>query len=493
MKLVNFNFSLILFLVFSHNSYSQEPMPEDMPPMSQEDPAASPFAKSKQTQPPLFGGPAPKEAPPKMPEAQMRPDFDKPKEFGNDDEGPREKDPLFEPGKEPMDMRPRMGEEGRPDMPGMERRPEGLPQMPEEGPMMRPMDERAPMGMEGNRDFSEGPRKEEFGMMPRSEEEFHDRPAERPMFGPRENFGAPFGPRGMEGGPVAAEMPKPPSEVIDPKIQEIAPKGLDTTDVGNQGNWLLKRVWYEQAEEAFGKLLQKLDSIIQQQIKLFKSVTETEKKSESVFKKSGLELDDIDAALSFVIKEGKEKSAEKEAKKVIDVKELVVENVKNLEDLQKQISQYRELEASVNDVVNQVISQVNRSRKYQQEGWSDFKEIGNTLNDDKAKKLYYKIEGYLQTLNKVSDYLSGALQDYLNNVSNQQMQAAESISNLVKELEKKELNISEAEKTFKDAKKLLEEEEEREHQRKVEAKKKEKVAVKKSWYSSILDWFASWF
>lgn len=479
MKLVNFNFSLILFLVFSHNSYSQEPMPEDVSHMPYKDPAASPFESSKQTTPPsLLGGPASQEATPKMPDAQMRPDFDRPKELGKDMKTPGEK----ESGK----IGPRKGDEVRPDMTGMDRRPEGFPQRPEERPMMHPMDESDPMGMEE-------PRREEFNMAHRPGEESHGMSGERPMFGPRENFGAPFGPRSMEGGPVAAEMPKPPSEVIDPKIQEIAPKGLDTTDVGNQGNWLLKRVWYEQAEEAFGKLLQKLDNIIQQQIKLFKLVTEAEKKSESVFKKSGLELDDIDAALSFVIKEGKEKSAEKEAKKVIEVKELVVENVKSLEDLQKKISQYHELETSVNDVVNQVISQVNRSRKYQQESWSDFKEIGNTLNDDKAKKLYYKMEGYLQTLNKISDYLSGSLKDYLNKVSNQQMQAAESISNLVKELEKKELNISEAEKTFKDAKKLLEEEEEKEHQRKVEAKKKEKVAVKKSWYSSIIDWFTSWF
>ena len=310
----------------------------------------------------------------------------------------------------------------------------------------------------------------------------------------KSQMGPPSGPSGPPSGSPSglAEMPKPPKAVIDPRIKEIVPKGLDTTDVGNQGNWLLKRVWYEQAEDTFGKLLHELDSIIQLQIKLFKLVTSSEKKAEVAFKKIGLETDVVKKQLDYIIKEAKDKSTDKEASVVREAKELVSEHLKSFEQLQGDVKKYYESEASLNDVVNQIISQVNKAREYQKDGWDDFKEIGSTLDDAKAKKLYYKLEGYQQTLTGINNYLSGALKSFIEKLSSHSSQTADKIVALLHELEKKDINLSEIEKTFKDASELLEKEE-KEAKRKADAKAKKKKPVNKGWFASIIDWFTSWF
>ena len=72
------------------------------------------------------------------------------------------------------------------------------------------------------------------------------------------------------------------------------------------------------------------------------------------------------------------------------------------------------------------------------------------------------------------------------------MQTADKIVALLQDLEKKDINLSEIEKTLKDASKLLEKEE-KEAKRKADVKAKKKKQVSKGWFSSIVNWFTSWF
>src|SRR3990167_6439209 len=127
-------------------------------------------------------------------------------------------------------------------------------------------------------------------------------------------------------------VPKPPVEVKKPEIKKIISKGLDTTDVGNQGNWLLKRVWYEQAEDRFGKILESLDSIIQQQIKFFKSITEAEKNSEDIFSKANFKIAELAETVKILLIQFDKKDILEEATLVRETRELVLENKANLEN-----------------------------------------------------------------------------------------------------------------------------------------------------------------
>ena len=289
-------------------------------------------------------------------------------------------------------------------------------------------------------------------------------------------------------------VPQPLVEVKKPEIKKVISKGLDTTDVGNQGNWLLKRVWYEQAEDTFGKILESLDSIIQQQIKLFKSITEAEKNSEDIFSKANLKIAELAETVKILLIQFDKKDILEEATLVRETRELVLENKANLEKLQEEIIRYQDLEETSTSVVNQIISQVNKAREYQKNGWANFKEIGETLNDDKAKDLYYKMEGYAQTLEKINSYLSGSLLNFLNNLSSKSMQAAKDIIASLDTLKNKELEIIKAANIFENAKEYLEEELAQEAKKAAAAKKaKQKKAESSGWFSSIINWFQSWF
>src|SRR3990167_922555 len=240
------------------------------------------------------------------------------------------------------------------------------------------------------------------------------------------------------------EMPKPPSEVTKPKNVRLP--NIDTTKVGNQGNWLLKKVWFEQAEDTFGKILDARDKIIQQQIKLFKSVTSAGKDSESNFKNINIEPDEIKSIITNLqMIEKKDDSGKAEASMVRDIKELIAEHKSALDSLNKSSSKQIEIEASISAVVDQVIAQINRARTMQSDAWTDFKEIGNTLNDETAKKLFYKMEGYSQTLSKIDSYLSGSLNSYLQSLFDQSSTLAKEITTQFEKLDQDGLNLVKAE------------------------------------------------
>ncbi len=305
--------------------------------------------------------------------------------------------------------------------------------------------------------------------------------------------------------PKKEEVNKPknePSQQIQPAKQPvIEPKEdmekdivntLDTLSVEDEGNWLLKRVWWEQAEATFEKIINLNNQMLQPQMEYFNRKNEANKAVEEMFRKIGFQYGELHEMLNYFLESV---SKEREAVGILSTEERDFLNLVNgkrqeLENLQTDLNSLNELETKFNEVLNQLAAQINKCREYEKNAWNDFKEIGRILNDKKAKALFYQIEGYLKNVQSIFNYINVDLKKYFDGLLDKADKLATSILSKIEELNNQGFNIKEEYQKIKQI----------EEQREIEAALKKRKAEegvkpkpKQGWLDSIIGWFKSFY
>ncbi len=192
--------------------------------------------------------------------------------------------------------------------------------------------------------------------------------------------------------------------------QEL-PMTLDTTAVDAEGNWLLKRAFWEQAERAYEKIMAINSAIYDQQIKFVKARNEADDLSDSSFRKLGFEQGQLSGLFDGMLAEIKQQreqqltfsAPERQLLKSLNEKQQELEQLKlNLESIE-------ELDNTLDKSMLNLNNQVKNCRDYEKQAWDHFKAIGRELNDKKARLLFYEMQGYLRTVEKNKDYFAGQL------------------------------------------------------------------------------------
>jgi len=276
--------------------------------------------------------------------------------------------------------------------------------------------------------------------------------------------------------PVQVEADRPTSQAAVPS--EL--KGIDTLKVDEPGgNWLVKRMWWEKAEEKMDNIEKEVENIMQSRMAFFEKRDKADSKVfDPFYSEVGLDQGQLEMITSYFIDELKEMREKKDAldregraflQKLQDEKRVLKQTKVDVQAIKK-------LDDSLDNAVTKLLGQVNLAAKYRREAREFFKEIGKTLDHNKARELFHEIQALWQSIKKVGKYISGELSQSFEQVIANAKTQTDRIKAAVDQLEKKGLDFR---KKFDELESKAEDKKEEEEKQKRRALLKEQFKEEK--------------
>jgi len=222
------------------------------------------------------------------------------------------------------------------------------------------------------------------------------------------------------------------------------PSTLDTTRVDAGGNWVKKRAYWEKAEEIIEKISTANSAIHEQHIKFIKAQTEADDQLDKAFRELGFEqgqFADLVERLLEEIKQQQEKQGDlPEAKRQME--KTLKEKQRELEESKKALQDIDELEKKLEETIVKVHEQVQVCVGLGKKALDSFLAIGRELNDQKARLMYYEMDGFLATIEKNSTYISQELWNYFDSTAASIKQKIGEIGTKITEMRKKGTDLA---------------------------------------------------
>lgn len=226
---------------------------------------------------------------------------------------------------------------------------------------------------------------------------------------------------------VVAKIPAKPEALKEPTSckreniyleltpPECVPSALDTTDIEAQGNWVIKRAFWEQAEKAYEKIMKVNNTLYEQQAQFVQARNDADKLSDGALRELGFEQGQVKEFINGLIESVKQQREQKgdlneEGRKLLQE---LKERQHELEQLSLRLKTLDDLSDALDKVLAAMTEQINVCRNYEKQAWDNFKKIGKELNDKKARLLFYEIDGFLRNAQQTRDYVTQTLWQYM--------------------------------------------------------------------------------
>ncbi len=220
-----------------------------------------------------------------------------------------------------------------------------------------------------------------------------------------------------------AAKPLAKKNTVTPKKQESEKQlnygsGIDTLDVESGGNWLQKRVIWEDAQRKYEKIQETQQRALEARIVFFEKRSSSDKMLNVFYSEIGFaqgELDEIlDTLLASIEKARQQQGTLTDKEREIQAK--LYEKKNELEQLKTAIKSMTDLDAALDTALMQLVSQITLTADYQRQAWQKFKDIGQELDDRKAKEYYLQMDVSAKNIEAIEVYIKGALNQYFDNV-----------------------------------------------------------------------------
>lgn len=357
-------------------------------------------------------------------------------------------------------------------------------QLPSEG---FSSEEPSPEKFPSTRSMDSEPMRNESSVSPFEEQQQpEDRFTEPFSSMPRENIDQPF-----EQHMPMQEFPQVQQSTAD--ASDDLEETINTIEAEDEGNWLLKRVWWEQAEDLFGQIIQLNDRVMQLQVGLINQRSNLDKTIDQLFKSIGIEQASLQEILAYVFDTILPSSESIEIAEEKTFYEKINTYKNNIESVRSSLQTLEEQDRLLSEAMVQLMGLVNECRNYESTSWKNFKEIGRILNDEKAKTLFYEIDAAHKNIQSLLTYIQAQLTEFVQQTTATMQTSAESIVQEVKNLKEADVHIEQfvtEHKELLEKKKIMQEQAERK-QRILEEQKKKKL--NQGFFASVLDWFGAWF
>ncbi len=295
---------------------------------------------------------------------------------------------------------------------------------------------------------------------------------------------APMIPNPEQQAPVAAETPAPAN--VAPLGKEY---GIETIDVESGGNWLIKRVIWEDGQRLYEKINSLLKDILESRISFFEVRAAADRSLITFFVQSGFAQGELQEALEELISTVEHDRSQhqgniSESERAIQTS--AEEKKKTLVQLQTDVKSIGDFDTALDNALTEMMRQINRSMDYERQGWQRFKEIGQEIDDRKARISYAHMEAAFKNLQAINAYLNGPFANYFTDASQRLASLTDTVSTQVADLKKDGVllknKLTDVELAEQQA---AQEKAEKEKKEKAEAEKKAAEAKKKTWYSSF--------
>lgn len=221
---------------------------------------------------------------------------------------------------------------------------------------------------------------------------------------------------------------------------------LDTIDVEDGGNWLIKR----QAVEGMIDIIEQIDTlftkIIESRFEFLVQRNQANKEFDLFAQTIGFDLGSLDQLLSTLFDHlAKERTQEGDLSE--DERELqqsMQEQKKELETIQDAAQKIMARDAKIDESVMSIEQQINVARSYQNQAWRNFQAVKMVWSEEKAQELYQKTEALLNNLRQIyQTWLKGDLQRYVTELIQSSRADMQKIKDKMQTLKDKGIDLKE--------------------------------------------------
>lgn len=247
--------------------------------------------------------------------------------------------------------------------------------------------------------------------------------------------------------PATPFEPKP--MVTEIELQEVEPEpeivGIDTMNLEEaQGNWLFKRIWWERALERYEKIQALVSQVWEYRMQYFLKRSELDRSTLDPFYVSvGLSQGELQEVIAEI---ASKLDAERQQEGTLDQQERALSQElqterESLQELKTVVDNIMELDHAIDDALNRLLEQANKTRDYERESWTSFKQISQELSDAKARDLYYKMDMYMRNIKDIQRYLQQDFAHYFQETTNKLSAEVERVKNVVQSLKEKGVDL----------------------------------------------------
>lgn len=203
------------------------------------------------------------------------------------------------------------------------------------------------------------------------------------------------------------------TKTVQPKKEET----LDTIDIDEGGNWLIKRQIFEDTFKLMDQMDQVNIKIRDMRMTFYKSRNDIDKQVALFIKDIGFSLGKLDQMATMVLNDmeqerKREGSLSDEERSIVASLENVEEEIKQIQDaIQEIMSLDNKIDA---EILKSLEDRINESASYRQQGWKNLQSIKQILSDEKAQNLYNKTKALYETMQNVLSWLQTKLLPYFN-------------------------------------------------------------------------------
>lgn len=195
-------------------------------------------------------------------------------------------------------------------------------------------------------------------------------------------------------------------------------RGVDTIDVETGGNWLKKRVIWENAQNTYEKITGIMQRIVDARMEFFAKRSSSDKELNLFYSEIGFaqgELDEVlDVLLETIEKERDGQGKLSDQERVLRAR--LIEKKEELEQLKSDVKSISELDAAMDNALTQLLQQINNALGYEKQAWQKFKDIGQELDDKKAQMYYAHMEAALKNIDAILGYVTGPYAQYFTTI-----------------------------------------------------------------------------
>lgn len=233
------------------------------------------------------------------------------------------------------------------------------------------------------------------------------------------NQGAANGQEAEPSAPAIAAEAESASEQAPEEDESVPEKpigGIDTVNIEEGGNWLLKRKAVEDMIDLIGEINRRFSSILEARADYKIKQNQLDNEYDKFVTEIGFDIGDADKLLADLLEQ-----LDREQKRQGDLTEqerellaAITQKQNELTVLQEELQNIHGIESKINDVMTTVDSQIKISNGYQNKAWANFQEIKQLLSDEKAEELYYATDASYKSLQDIYAYLKNTLASYFN-------------------------------------------------------------------------------
>jgi len=227
--------------------------------------------------------------------------------------------------------------------------------------------------------------------------------------------------------------------------EELAIEGLDTVSVKEpEGNWLLKRIWWEKAKKKYAKIKRFASKIADLQLGFVEKRNNINRDVfDPFYVEVGLEYGQLKEVVSSLVqnlKELREKEGSLDAEEKEFLSTLESES-KTLEQLELDVKSIRKLNAAIDSDIRKLIEQINRSRRYEDDALKIFFDIAKVLSHKKARELYYQMDSLWKNIKSIDAYIRGKFLRHFDTVIENAKTQVERIKNVAAAFKDKGIDL----------------------------------------------------